>query len=86
MKSISREKFNKLDRDALYMMFTGLQDQIAQQSDTIDALRLTIENLTEQIAILTNKRFGKSSEKALVTSEQLSILDFGFNEAEFTVG
>ena len=67
------------------MMFTGLQDQIAQQSDTIDALRLTIENLTEQIAILTNKRFGKSSEKALVTSEQLSILDFGFNEVEFTV-
>ena len=85
MKSISREEFNKLDRDALYMMFTGLQDQIAQQSDTIDALRLTIENLTEQIAVLTNKRFGKSSEKALVASEQLSILDFGFNEAEFTV-
>lgn len=85
MKSISREEFNKLDRDVLYMMFTGLQDQIAHQSDTIDALRLTIENLTEQIAILTNKRFGKSSENALVTSEQLSILDFGFNEAEFTV-
>ena len=82
---ISREEFNKLDKDVLYMMFTGLQEQIARQSETIDALRQTIENLTEQLAIMNTKRFGKSSEKALVTGDQLSILDFGFNEAEFTV-
>ena len=84
-ETISREEFNKLDKDVLYMMFTGLQEQIARQSETIDALRQTIENLTEQLAIMNTKRFGKSSEKALVTGDQLSILDFGFNEAEFTV-
>lgn len=84
-ETISREEFNKLDIDVLYTMFTGLQEQIAKQSETIDALRLTVDKLTEQIAIMNSRRFGKSSEKALVTGDQLSILDFGFNEAEFTV-
>ena len=84
-KTISREEFNKLDRDILYTMFTGLQEQIANQSETIDALRLTVDKLTEQIAIMNSRKFGRSSEKGLATSDQLSLLDFGFNEAEFTL-
>ena len=43
------------------------------------------EKLNEQIRIMNTRMFGKSSEKSLAPSDQLSIYDFGFNEAEDTV-
>jgi hypothetical protein len=84
-KTISREEFNKMDKDLLYTLFTGMQEQVERSNDTIDALRATIEKLNEQIQIMNTRMFGKSSEKSLAPSDQLSIYDLGFNEAEATV-
>jgi hypothetical protein len=84
-KTISREEFNKMDKDLLYTLFTSMQEQVERSNDTIDALRATIVKLNEQIQIMNTRMFGKSSEKSLAPSDQLSIYDLGFNEAEATV-
>ena len=82
-ETISREEFNKMDKDLLYTLFTGMQEQLERSNETIDALRATVEKLNEQIRIMNTRMFGKSSEKNLAPSDQISIYEFGFNEAEF---
>ena len=82
-KTISREELNKMDKDLLVTLFMGMQEQLERSNETIDALRATVEKLNEQIQIMNSRMFGKSSEKSLAPSDQLSIYDFGFNEAEF---
>lgn len=46
---------------------------IKQQASTIDSLSDELALLREQVAFLTQKLYGKSSEKAQVTSGQLSL-------------
>lgn len=84
-ETISREELNKMDKDVLVTLLMGMQEQLARSNETIDALRATVEKLNEQIRIMNTRMFGKSSEKSLATGDQLSIYDFGFNEAEFLV-
>ena len=81
---ISREEFNNMDREVLYTLFTGMQEQLKRSDETIDALRVTVDKLNEQLRILNSRMFGKSSEKSLATGDQLSIYDFGLNETEAT--
>ena len=81
---ISREEFNNMDREVLYTLFTGMQEQLKRSDETIDALRVTVDKLNDQLRILNSRMFGKSSEKSLATGDQLSIYDFGLNEAEAT--
>ena len=82
-EAISREELNKIDKDVLVTLLMGMQEQLERSNGTIDALRATVEKLSEQIRIMNTRMFGKSSEKRLAPSDQLSIYDFGFNEAEF---
>ncbi len=82
---ISREELNKMDKDVLVTLLMGMQEQLERSNDTVDALRATVDKLNEQIRIMNTRLFGKSSEKSLATGDQLSIYDFGFNEAEATV-
>ncbi len=84
-ETISREELNKMDKEVLVTLLMGMQEQLERSNDTIDALRATVEKLNEQIRIMNTRMFGKSSEKSLAPSDQLSIYDFGFNEAEETV-
>ena len=84
-ETISREEFNNMDREVLYTLFTGMQEQLRRSDETIDALKVTVDKLNEQLKILNSRMFGKSTEKSLATGDQLSIYDFGFNEAEATV-
>ena len=84
-ETISREEFNNMDREVLYTLFTGMQEQLRRSDETIDALKVTVDKLNEQLKILNSRMFGKSTEKSLAPSDQLSIYDFGFNEAEATV-
>ena len=84
-ETISREELNKMDKDVLVTLLMGMQEQLARSNETIDALRATVEKLNEQIRIMNTRMFGKSTEKSLAPSDQLSIYDFGFNEAEFLV-
>ena len=81
-ETISREEFNNMDREVLYTLFTGMQEQLRRSDETIDALKVTVDKLNEQLKILNGRMFGKSTEKSLAPSDQLSIYDFGLNEAE----
>ena len=83
-ETISREEFNNMDREVLYTLFTGMQEQLRRSDETIDALKVTVDKLNEQLKILNSRMFGKSTEKSLAPGDQLSIYDFGFNEAEAT--
>ena len=84
-ETISREEFNNMDREVLYTLFTGMQEQLRRSDEMIDALKVTVDKLNEQLKILNSRMFGKSTEKSLAPSDQLSIYDFGLNEAEATV-
>lgn len=58
--------------------------QMRQRSWMEDSLRVTVDKLNEQLRILNSRMYGKSTERNLAPSDQLSIYDFGFNEAEAT--
>ena len=89
---LSEEQLNNLDKEALVILFSSLQDQLVYVQKQLDTAneRLNdnnkqIELLTEQIRILNQRHFGRKSESALTSDEgQMTIFDF-FNEAEYLV-
>lgn len=86
MPILSEEQLNNLNKDALVIVVSSLQDQLSllqNQLDTANAQLLDnnrqIELLTEQIRIMNQRKFGKSSESALNQIDgQVSLFD-GFN-------
>ena len=75
----TEEQLNNFDKTTLVQLFLVQQSQLA---DIDKKLQL----LLEQVAVLNNNRFGKSSEK-LVTDDQICFLEVDgniiyFNEAE----
>ena len=64
-EKLTREQLNSLDKDILITLLLGMQDQIAQQT-------IAIEKLTEQIALMNTRTFGKKSEKLQIDEDQLS--------------
>ena len=89
---LSEEQLNNLDKEAIVILFSSLQDQLVYMQKQLDTAneRLSdnnkqIELLTEQIRILNQRHFGRKSESALTSDEgQMTIFDF-FNEAEYLV-
>ncbi|MCF0230226.1 MAG: IS66 family transposase [Parasporobacterium sp.] len=74
-----------MDKNVLVDMYISLQEQIAAQTEETKALRLQIEKLTEQIALMNSRAFSRKTEKKLTgEGEQLSFLDDVLNEAEAT--
>ena len=92
MNRLSDEQLNNLSKDALVILFSSLQDQLASLQDQLDAAndRLAdnnrqIELLVEQIRIMNQRQFGRKSESNLSGDDgQVTIFDF-FNEAEFLI-
>ena len=92
MIQLSEEQLNNLNKDALVIITTSLQDRLIAMQEQLDAANKAladnnrqIELLTEQIRILNQRRFGKKSEKALTECDgQMTLFDF-FNEAEYLV-
>ena len=90
MIQLSDEQLHNLDKEALIIIVSSLQDQLlslqsqldhanAQLSDT----NRQIELLTEQIRIMNQRHFGRKSEANLFEIEgQLSLFE-SFNEAEY---
>ena len=75
----TEEQLNNFDKSTLVQLF------LAQQSQLQDINR-NLQLLLEQLAVLNNKRFGKSSEK-LETENQICFMEVDgniiyFNEAE----
>ncbi len=67
-EKLTREQLNRLDKDILITLLLGMQDQIAQQT-------IAIEKLTEQIALMNTRTFGKKSEKIQLDENQLNFFD-----------
>lgn len=74
-EKLTREQLNSLDKDILITLLLGMQDQIAQQT-------IAIEKLTEQIALMNTRTFGKKSEKIQPDENQLNFFSEILNEAE----
>lgn len=83
-----REQLNKLDKDMLISLFLNLQEQVSAQTSNIEALKAQIERLTEQIALMNSRQFGRSTEKNLsnLNEEQINFFSDILNEAEFHLG
>ena len=71
----TREQLNNLDKDILITLLLGMQDQLARQT-------IAIEKLTEQIALMNTRTFGKKSEKIQIDENQLNFFTEILNEAE----
>ena len=71
----TRDQLNSLDKDILITLLLGMQDQISQQS-------LAVEKLTEQIALMNTRTYGKKSEKINTDENQLNFFSVILNEAE----
>lgn len=91
MIHLSDEQLYNLDKDALVIIVSALQDQLQSMSKQLDSANAQlsdtnrqIELLTEQIRIMNQRQFGRKSESSLnETDGQLSMFD-SFNEAEGT--
>ena len=90
MMILSEEQLNNLNKDALVIIVSSLQDQLSlmqSQLDTANAQLVDtnrqIELLTEQIRIMNQRQFGRQSEIGLMEG-QLTLFD-SFNEVEITV-
>lgn len=77
---LSKDELNKLSKDALVLMFLQLAESfslLSEQNKTIqkqnEQMIHQIEDLKEQIAVLTQHRFGRKTETSGQTIGQLSL-------------
>lgn len=73
-KDLTPEELNKMDKEVLITIISSLQGQLKSISHQLDFL-------TEQIALMNQRSFGKKTEQA--DYMQLTIFDSALNEAEF---
>ena len=74
-EKLTREQLNHMEKDMLITLLLGMQEQLVQQT-------ASIEKLTEQILLMNARAFGKKSEKNLLNHSQFNFFDEIFNEAE----
>ena len=90
MVRLSDDQLNNLNKTALIVIVSSLQDQLDSLQSQLDSANAMlsdnnrqIELLTEQIMIMNQRHFGRKSESALNDDEwQPTLFDF-FNDAEF---
>ncbi len=90
MARLSDDQLNKLSKEALVIIVSSLQSQLASLQAQLDAANAMlsdnnhqIELLTEQIRIMNQRHFGRKSESGLNELDgQISLFD-SFNEAEY---
>jgi len=89
MATLSDEQLNNLSKEALVIIVSSLQSQLASVQSQLDSANAMLKDsnhqitlLTEQIRLLNQRHFGRKSESGLNEIDgQLSLFD-GFNEAE----
>ena len=90
MARLTDKQLNDLSKEALVIIVSSLQSQLASLQAQLDSANAMlsdnnhqIELLTEQIRIMNQRHFGKKSEAGLnAVDGQLSFFD-SFNEAEY---
>ena len=90
MVQLSEEQLNNLNKDALVIIVSSLQDQLASMQDQLDKANdqladqaRQLEIFAEQLRIMNQRQFGKRSEAISEIDGQLSMFD-SFNEVEAT--
>jgi hypothetical protein len=84
-QTISRDELHKVPHDLLVDMFLQLNSFLTVMQQQNETLIKQVSNLQESIAVLTQQRFGRKTEKLSEISGQLSLaFDFSdiVNEAE----
>lgn len=84
-KTFTEDELNSVSKETLIKMYLAL-------AESFDKMTIQLENLTEQVSILTQQRFGRKTEKAsALSSDQMTIADLLpenmkdiLNEAEAT--
>ena len=71
--TISRDELHKIPHDLLVDMFLQLNSSLATMQKQNDTLMKQISNLQESIAILTQQRFGRKTEKLSEMPGQLTL-------------
>lgn len=79
LRKIPENELNKLSKDAIIMLFLQLSDSFEMQSHQLDILQKQneklssqISDLQESIAVLTQQRFGRKTEKSNTFLGQLT--------------
>ena len=91
-KKMSEEELNNIPKDMIIKMYVQLSDSFDLMNSQMDELNKNLALMKEQIAILTQNRFGRKTEKSAdIPSGQMTIMDIlpedmrdVFNEAEAT--
>ena len=95
MVQLSEEQLNNLNKEALIIIVSSLQDQLSAMQSQLDSANAMlsdnnrqIELLTEQIRIMNQRHFSKKTESNLIgvdgtVYEQYTLFD-SFNEVETT--
>ena len=68
----TEQELNELPKEVLIKLFLGMQENIKE-------LNQSVLNLTEQIKLMNQRKYGRKTE--IVSADQLA-LDLEFNEAE----
>ena len=82
-RDLKKEDLMNLDKQTLItmlMMATSSNDLLQK---TVEQLNQTVSNLTEEVALLRQNRFGRKSEKKLAEADGQYV--FIFNETEVTI-
>ena len=82
-RDLKKEDLMNLDKQTLItmlMMATSSNDLLQK---TVEQLNQTVSNLTEEVALLRQNRFGRKSEKKLAEADGQYVLIF--NETEVTI-
>lgn len=74
-ENLTREQLQSLDKEILITLLLNMQEQLAKQAEAI-------EKLTEQIAIMNSRTYGRKSEKITIDADQMNFFSEIFNEAE----
>ena len=90
MIQLSDEQLNNLDKEALIVIASSLQDQLLALQSQLDHANAQlshnnrqIELLTEQIRIMNQRFFGRKSEASVSEVDgQISLFD-SFNEVKY---
>ena len=90
MIQLSEEQLNNLNKEALVIIVSSLQDQLASMQSQLDSANAQLadtnrqlEIFAEQLRLMNQRQFGKRSESVSEIDGQLSMFD-SFNEVEAT--
>ena len=78
MKQLSSSELNSMTKEEMAAMILQMQKLNAQMQQTQLQLQQQIHTLTEKIALMNARHFGRSTEKLSTLPGQMNI----FNEAE----